>query len=438
MNLLCRVIAGAAVCAAGLMPSESYAQSTAPVRQLSGADARSVFRLGAIESVRPLTNGRVLVNDTRFRQLVVFDSLLASMTVAIDSVKDATIRYGTSDSPLVPYIGDSTLFRDANSSFYLVIDPNGDVAHQLIRTRPGQEPLRYLPPRGHDAEGNPIFVALTFTMNLGDGWYKPSDAPIARMNFATRREEQIAVFQRSPLYRMQQKRDANGNARPVRTINPLVLSDDWTVLSDGTVAVVHARDYNVELVQANGKKVATTRLPFEKRKLSNAEKRAEGEARRAAILQQDEVDFANSMSRSAMQGMATMLSINSDSMRKVARESKGNFEIPLPQSAPVIDIEVVPVKQMLDYMPPFRTSAGEVPVIADADARVWIRTTDTTGNTPGETLYDVVNNLGDYVQRVRVPANRTIVGFGKNNVVFLKFQEGLNRWGLERRHVLMN
>jgi hypothetical protein len=39
-------------------------------------------------------------------------------------------------------------------------------------------------------------------------------------------------------------------------------------------------------------------------------------------------------------------------------------------------------------------------------------------------IYDIVNSKGELVERVQLPAGRTIVGFGPGGVVYLAVREG--------------
>ena len=70
--------------------------------------------------------------------------------------------------------------------------------------------------------------------------------------------------------------------------------------------------------------------------------------------------------------------------------------------------------ELPDYQPAFFVGA----VRADAEGRLWIRTTPTK-SFPGGPVYDVINTKGELVERVQVPKDRTIVGFGEGGIVFL-------------------
>jgi hypothetical protein len=85
--------------------------------------------------------------------------------------------------------------------------------------------------------------------------------------------------------------------------------------------------------------------------------------------------------------------------------------------------------ELPDYKPPF--FAGSVR--ADAEGNLWIRTIPTKA-IPGGPVYDVVNREGGLVDRVQIPAGRTIIGFGAGGVVYLANRDG-NTTYLERAKV---
>ena len=74
--------------------------------------------------------------------------------------------------------------------------------------------------------------------------------------------------------------------------------------------------------------------------------------------------------------------------------------------------------ELPDYKPPFFAGA----VRADTDGNLWIRTIPTR-QVPGGPVYDVVNRKGELVDRVQIPAGRTIAGFGTGGNVYLTMRD---------------
>ena len=92
-------------------------------------------------------------------------------------------------------------------------------------------------------------------------------------------------------------------------------------------------------------------------------------------------------------------------------------------------VSFVSPSELPDYKPAFFAGA----VRADMDGNLWIRTIPTQ-KIEGGPVYDVVNRKGELVERVQVPAGRTIVGFGPGGAVYLAGREG-DRFILERARV---
>lgn len=81
----------------------------------------------------------------------------------------------------------------------------------------------------------------------------------------------------------------------------------------------------------------------------------------------------------------------------------------------------VPPSDLPDYKPPFFAGAAR----ADTEGNIWIRTIPTKA-IPGGPVYDVINRKGELVERVQVPVNSLIVGFGPGGTVYMTVREGDN------------
>ncbi|HZF73605.1 MAG TPA: hypothetical protein VEZ51_09245, partial [Gemmatimonadaceae bacterium] len=57
----------------------------------------------------------------------------------------------------------------------------------------------------------------------------------------------------------------------------------------------------------------------------------------------------------------------------------------------------------------------------DIAGNLWIRTSQNVDARP---VYDVINSKGEVIDRVQLPANRVLAGFGENGVVYLAVRDG--------------
>jgi hypothetical protein len=86
---------------------------------------------------------------------------------------------------------------------------------------------------------------------------------------------------------------------------------------------------------------------------------------------------------------------------------------PQPRIVNVVDADMLP-----DYRPPMPTGA----VRADRDGNLWIRT-NPMEPVRGGPVYDIVSRAGELVNRVQLPPNYTLVGFGADKVVYLSMRD---------------
>jgi sugar lactone lactonase YvrE len=73
--------------------------------------------------------------------------------------------------------------------------------------------------------------------------------------------------------------------------------------------------------------------------------------------------------------------------------------------------------ELPDYRPAFGPGATRV----DADGNLWIRTSQNVDARP---VYNVVNREGALVDRVQLPKNRVLAGFGAGGTVYLAVRDG--------------
>src|ERR1051325_10202206 len=119
---------------AALVSSVAGAQSKGlelpPIRQLGAVTATATEKLGIVNNLRALSDGRVYVNDPMGRRVMLFDASLRTFTIVADSLGANGNTYGRA-AGLIPSRADSTLLVDPQSLSMLVLDPAGKVARGM-------------------------------------------------------------------------------------------------------------------------------------------------------------------------------------------------------------------------------------------------------------------------------------------------------------------
>ncbi|HTR77244.1 MAG TPA: hypothetical protein VMH39_04015 [Gemmatimonadaceae bacterium] len=175
-------------------------------------------------------------------------------------------------------------------------------------------------------------------------------------------------------------------------LNPIVLVDDWTVTSDGVIALVRAQDYHIDWIDPSGRRTASPKLPIGLHRLSDSEKVAIVDTMRA---------FAEAYPLTGVAG------VNGRGVKYT-----------------VVN-DVIDAADVADYVAPFMARTA----MADAEGNVWLRPTPEwvppgpPRQTDAPTIYDVVNPSDGLIDRVQVPSGLSIVGFAPD-VVYLAAREG--------------
>ncbi|AMW05237.1 hypothetical protein GEMMAAP_11315 [Gemmatimonas phototrophica] len=269
---------------------------------------------------------------------------------------------------------------------------------------------------------------------------QPDSVPIVRVDFDTRKADTVA-FVKVPKNESSMTRGEDGSTRLTVKINPLPQADDWALLSDGTVAIMRVLDYHVDYYRPDGSHVASDKLPFDWKRISDEEK------------------------TKLVDSLATMAKIASERMGQNAGGG-GGFRM---------SFEPIGAEKLPDYYPPVRQGSS----IADQKGNLWV--VPTTSNlsaqlaqsfmggrggmggpppgvgAPGGTprtapgaprdstrqappaaamammaamsnqpplVYDVISPDGKLLERVKLPAGRQVVGFGPDGLIFLSAREG--------------
>lgn len=446
MNRTAR-IATFLVAAAGL---RAAAQSQPRIRQLTRVEYFTTDSLASASAVVALRDGHVFVNDVIARRVLLFDSTLAKPIVVADTTSATANAYGTRQGRLLAFRGDSALFIDPSTLSMFVLGPNGAIARVKAVPRPADASSLIAPAHtpGVDAQNRLVYYsgpvpAPTYWM-LGRG--DPITPELRQrvnttvdsgfviaVGLDTRHVDTLAPV-RIPRLRTAVVADPQGGIASIETTpDPLPEIDDWAVLTDGSIAIVRARDLHIDWIGADGARMSTLKLPFDWQRLDDA--------RKTALI-----DSAVATLQSTMDGIpaarAASGSANGASRGGTGRGNTGAAQPPARtpnQSsganafAPLVAVRPPP-SDLPDYGPPFANllgGAGGGAVRADADNQVWIR---TTAMVDGRPVYDVVNRQGQLVDRVQLPAFRTLAGFGPG-VVYAAVKDAAGIVHVERMRV---
>ncbi|HMC57132.1 MAG TPA: hypothetical protein VKH19_18280 [Gemmatimonadaceae bacterium] len=426
----------------------SSAQQLPPIRPLGATVAVANDSLGTLVYARHLPGG-VLVNDPQTRRVLMYDSTLAHATVIADSTSATANAYSGRMGGLIAYRGDSSLFVDPQSMSMLVIDPAGKV--QRVMSVPRSQDAMSL---GNNAIGTPAldgsgrlvyrgFPRPNFRAG-GPGGGGPGSAgftppeipdstPVMRVDLTTRQTDTVG-FVKVPKIKFDVQRDDNGRVNITSQANPLPTVDDFAVLADGSIAMVRGRDYHVDFVRPDGTRESAPKIPFEWRRLSD----------------EDKVAFLDSV-KAARQRMAANAPVPLVENRATTRDGGQRGGDGGGPGGPPGEVRVmiggpgggvggppgmgglnfVPASELPDYQPAFFAGAAR----GDADGNLWVRTI-ATKNLGGGPVYDVINTKGLLIDRVQVPKDRIIIGFGQGGVVYLLARDGNGATGkLERARI---
>jgi hypothetical protein len=396
-----------------------------------------------------VAGGRVYVNDILGRRLLLFDAGLTRGTVIADSTGSVE-AYGNSPGTLLPFRGDSALFISPGTLSMLVLSPGGTVA-RVMATPPtgrGMGAVTFIGSifgtPGLDARGRLVFYqpAMPDFRGMSAGGpvrlEPPDSAFVVRFDFASRVVDTVAAI-RIPRTRTAVRSDESG--RPsgfTMTAMPAATVDDWAVTSDGALAVVRGRDYHVEWLGADGAWAPTPRMAFAWERLDDAQKNALLDSTLSVLQAAMDSNYARQQRAAAAGGGAggrdaagatgqggggAVVVMTFRSEGSAAGGGGATRTVSMPR-ATVVRGELTDVP---DYRPVFSQGA----VRADAEGRLWVRTSKVEGGRP---VYDIVSRQGAVVDRVQLPPNRTIAGFGPG-VVYLGVRDSVGTVHLERARI---
>jgi hypothetical protein len=324
-----------------------------------------------VGTVRELRDGRVLVVDNGDRALYVVD-FSAGTSSQIGRPGSGPGEY-RAPGILLPMAADTTFLTDAGNNRLLVIGPDAKPVATLTESWPmldGQRGTRL--PRAVDSRGRGYYIGSPVRV-------PETDRPIIQVDsvalYRTPRGatavDSLAFIHLAPRKITTTSKDGKLTGVSVMT-PPFPAQDAWQVFADGAVGIVRVRDYRVDWVLPDGRRVAGRPIPFEPVKVT-------------------ELDKQRLMS--VMRGAR-------------GRDGGGGGVGP---SLPELDWPEV--------KPPFSFSA----TLAGVDGRLWVQRYSPASDS--RTRYDIIDRQGIVVARVDVPNAGRIVGFGAKSIYVVRKDE---------------
>ena len=380
------------------------AQTPVPIHQIGPILASSTENVGQAITVRATSDGHVIVGAGARQRVYAFNSTLQHFTIVADSGS------GTGVLPIrttgvIPYLADSTLLPDFGANALLVLDATGKQVRSMAPPRAQDLMFLSIPAAfgrpGFDPKGRLIYRTQVppsirpSPTPSGDQKVtmtpvSPDSSPILRGDFDKRTVDTVVWIKTPSQGRMgmEMKENPAGGAPTITMhmlVNPFPMADEWALLSDGTIAIVRAHDYHIDWVDPDGSRRSTAKMPIDWRRYTDEERR-----------------------------------LRVDSVKRVVDEQLKRQMSQMPPGAPQIkmDVNVVPDSEFPQFYPPIQQGA----VLADLDGRLWILPTTSTNAGNGLT-YDIVNRKGDIVERVQLPKDRALAGFGPHGVLYMTRNE---------------
>lgn len=419
--------------AVAIAASTAGAQQAArpPIRPLGPVTASSSESFGVISAVRPLSEGRLLVNDMRGRRVMMLDASLSAVGVVADTTSATGNAYASRFAGILPYRGDSTLFIDPQSLSMLVIDPAGKIARVMSIPR-SQDAVALtggvLGGAAFDGQSGIVYrgggnMQMRRTAGPGGSMHppeQPDTAAVVRIDLATRKLDTV-TFVKIPKLNIQMTTNDKGEITITREINPLPTVDEWAVLPNGSIAIVRGRDYHIDWVHSDGTRSSSAKIPFDWQRMTDEDKAAfidSVKAARARLLAADSAAAAGAASGGGQVRDGAGAAAAGATMTVMSMRTGGPGGT-VTTSGGAANVEFVSPDELPDYRPAFFAGALRV----DGEGNLWIRTT-AMPTEQGASVYDVVNGKGELIDRVQVPAGKTIVGFGTDGAVYLTTRKG--------------
>jgi hypothetical protein len=356
---------------------------TTPERSLGEPTGRFNQPFTRISGVRELADGRLIVADQSEKTVFLIDSgLTAARPLARQG--QGPLEYAF-PAAVLPFPGDSTLISDLIQRRLLVLDPAGEP----VRTINLPPSLGFGTELKGDGQGNMYTRAnaLPDPAQMSSG--PPDSAALLRWNLVSGRIDTVATVG------LPQAESGASGGNFFMMVHPMTPADDWAVTPSGWIGLARHTPFSVDWIGADGGQTRGATIPYEP----------------VAVVEADKEEYQRAQQERG-------------SMRMTMQEGGGAVSIsegPAPSGPP----PGMPERKWPTHKPPFL----EQSVLAGPGQQLWILRTQPAGQALAG--YDVVDSTGKVMERVTVPVNSRIMGFGVSTVYVVRTDEDGLQW-LER------
>ncbi len=419
-----------------LDPTQSGAQGSIVAHDLGQAVAAPIT-VSAVPSTSglarlslvSLSDGRVLVADAGKRVLSLFDASFAHPITVMDSTPGKNSSF-SSGSVITSFRGDSALFYDRRAGALVVIQPDGTLGSVIAAPTVG--PTIY-GPCGLTSSGSAFPItsvtpAVSRTLGLIYRASPPRHNPprpaagepdvvvrsddsvyLVRMDFDTRKTDTVVAIGTGSVL-ITQLRSSGSATSAVTPLFPFY--DDAVVMTDGSLAIFHAREYRLEWLTADGQRSPGKKLTYSWLRVTDDDRQRLLDSVNSGRKHLYDSALAKRAADSARTGSAPTTTVSSID---VATGAQTSHQAPAPPPTP-------PAYAVAAEIPDFRPPTGRNALLADADNHLWLLPLATVPPPPdqrGAAIWDVIDRDGVVIDRMRIPEGKTIAGFGPGGIVYL-------------------
>ena len=358
--------------------AEAQQSSNGSPRALANIEVEFADPFTEVSTLRELADGRVLVGDSREKSVKLVD-LRSGRALPVGRAGQGPEEYGSVGS-LLAASGDTTWLVDGANGRLLVIGPHGRIMRTI--SLQGRAAVQSEPPPAFATGAPPRLLLIPEFRDSSGRLYDTEVASRPPPSSTTGRSTWILRIRRwhgldgPPVIvdsiRVEQTHGSSGRIQ-FRSPTPFGAHDAWTVTQDGSVIIARAAAYRVDRIAPSGQKRAGDEISHEPLPVTEADKRAHHTRRRST-------------------GRINALVPSGDRSR------------------------AIPAASWPKYKPAF---TGEL--LAAPDGTVWVPLTQATSDDP--VIYDVIDTAGRRVERVVLPPDTRLVGFGRRSIYTVRIDD---------------